>query len=218
MSITQFSDKRVYALLSTDVKPTTARNGDYCEEIDTSKLYQFDADSSSWIERTPRIAFTGNAYSAESSATITRPSNTTDYTAGDVIAATPTAVATFSGVSTDTGANIIILGASLEVDVNAVPSGMTGFRLHLYNASPTAIDDNSAYSLPAGDRAKYLGSIIFDTPIDIGDTLFVRMNNVNFKTKLASGSTSLYGILETRGAFKPSSGCVKKITLHSVGV
>lgn len=36
--------------LSTDTKPTDVANGSKMIEMDTGKIYMFDADSASWIE------------------------------------------------------------------------------------------------------------------------------------------------------------------------
>lgn len=41
-----------YACLSTDEKPIAAANGSLLLEMDTFKIYAFDADSSEWIEIT----------------------------------------------------------------------------------------------------------------------------------------------------------------------
>lgn len=163
-----------------------------------------------------RSIVTGYGYT--SGASMTRPNDTTAYTAGDVCGTSPATNITFAGCSTIEGGHIIIMGVNLEVDVNAVPSGMSGFRLHLYDSAPTAIADNTAYNLPSGDRTKYLGNIPIDSPSDLGDTLWVEMNNVNKKVKLASGSSTLYGILETLGAYTPTAQAVKKVTLQIVGV
>lgn len=147
--------------------------------------------------------------------TITRPANTTAYTAGDVVSTGAGEILEFAslGAANDI---ITILGARLSIAVNAVPSGCTGFRLHLYNASPTAIADNAAYNLPAGDLAKYLGYVTISTPIDLGDNIFSQDDNLNITVKLAG--TSLYGILQTIGAYTPSSGAVKTIYLNVAGV
>lgn len=40
----------VYAGLSTDAKPTTTENGAVFIEMDTSKVYFFDAGNSEWLE------------------------------------------------------------------------------------------------------------------------------------------------------------------------
>jgi hypothetical protein len=95
---------------------------------------------------------------------------------------------------------------------------MSGFRLHLYNSAPTAILDNSAFNIPVADRSKYIGYIDFDTPSDLGDTLFTQALNVNLFATLATGSTTLYGILQTIGGYTPTSATVKTVNLTVVGV
>jgi hypothetical protein len=90
---------------------------------------------------------------------------------------------------------------------------MIGFELHLYNAAPTAIVDNAAYNLPSGDRAKYIGYIDLDAPKRCGDTLISDTKNIGFDCKLASSSTTLYGILVTKGAFTPTALTQKSLEL-----
>lgn len=150
------------------------------------------------------------------SKTTTRPANTTAYAVGDVVGEDPAANIVFNNVSSVSGATVIITGASLQARVGAIPSGYGNFRLHLYNTAPTAILDNAAFNLPSGDMQKYLGYIEFTTPEDLGDTLWTRVNNINLQVKLSG--TSLFGILETRGAFTPTSGTVKELTLHLLEV
>jgi hypothetical protein len=151
------------------------------------------------------------------SVNLTRTADINGYIAGDVIGNGTTSIWTFENVLGTTGAHFFITSATLKVAVNAVPSGMSSFRLHLYNANPANIADNAAFNLPAGDLSKYLGYIEFSTPTDFGDNLFSQVDNINKKLKLATGATSIYAMLETRGAFTPSSACVKTITLEIVG-
>jgi len=151
-----------------------------------------------------------------SSASTTRPNDTTPYTALDVVDGASPANLTFSNVGAVAGGHIFITGASIRIDVAAVPAGMSSFRVHLFDAAPTAIADNAAFNLIAADRAKYLGFIEIGTPLDLGDTLFGRTDNMNFKTKLATASTTLYGQLQTVGAFTPAAETVKTITLHGI--
>lgn len=151
--------------------------------------------------------------------TITRPNDTTTaYAAGDVIGGGTTSILTFSNVLPTKGAGFIIMCAWMKIVVSAVPSGMSSFRLHLYNASPTNIADNAAFNLPSADLAKYLGYITFNTPTDLGDSLFTQSENINFKRKLASTSNTLYGILQTVWGYTPTSACVKTVGLETVGV
>lgn len=160
-----------------------------------------------------------------SAVTFTRPANTTAYTAGDVVgiadAGTPanagSAIHELTSIG-PAGGTVLITAADLRADVNAVPSGMTTFRLHLYDAAPTAILDNAAWDLPAGDRAAYLGYIDLSQVIDVGSTLYVQADQVNKQFKLASGSTSLYGLLVTNGGYTPSSGAVKRLRLSGMAV
>lgn len=148
--------------------------------------------------------------------TITRPANTTDYTAGDVIGDTNgSAIFTFANMARAAG-EVLITSIELEIDLAAVPSGMTGFNVRLYNASPTAIADNAAWDLPSGDRGKYLGKIQLGTPVDEGSTLFIDNDGINKQIKLLT--TSLYVELQTLGGFTPTSAAVKRLTIHSMDV
>lgn len=131
--------------------------------------------------------------------TVTRPANADAYTAGDVIGGAITF--TSAGPS---GGHVVITGADLRINVTAVPSGMTSFRLHLYDVTPpSALADNAAWDLPSGDRASYLGYVDLGTPVDVGSTLFVQVDGVNKKVKL-NASTSLFGYLVTAGGFTPA--------------
>jgi hypothetical protein len=148
--------------------------------------------------------------------TITRPSDTDAYTAGDAVGDTGgSAILTFANMARAAG-EVIITSIELEIDVDAVPSGMTGFNVRLYNASPTAIADNAAWDLPSGDRGKYLGKVSLTTPTDEGSTLFSDNDGINKQITLTS--TSLYVVLQTVGGYTPSSAAVKRLTIHTVDV
>ena len=155
----------------------------------------------------------GKGYTAQT--TVTRPANTTAYAAGDVVGATAAAIK-FADIGATFG-HIVITDADLRIDVTALPSGMTTFRLHLYDATPASeLADNAAWDLPAGDRVNYLGYIDFDQMVDVGSTLFVQMTGVNKKVKMGS-EPNLYGYLTTTAGFTPSSATVKSIRLNSFG-
>jgi hypothetical protein len=160
------------------------------------------------------MAFTTSAAYA-SSFSQARPADTSAYAAGDVISNSTSApvVLTFANAGPTYG-SAIIQTVSLRVDVSTVPAGYGSFRLHLYNAAPTAINDNAAYNLPSGDRSKYQGFVELSTPLDLGDTLWSQADYVGKQVRLLDGN--LYGILETRGAFTPTSGASKTISLFTV--
>jgi len=150
-------------------------------------------------------------YKAE--ATITRPNDTTAYTALDVISTQAGAVLTFDNIGPANGV-ALITAAKIRLDVAAVPSGMGVMRLHLYNSSPTAIADNAAFNLPSADRAKYIGSIDIGTPVDLGDTIWAQNNDVRNQVILTGDS--VYGILQTVSAYTPTANAAKTITLLAV--
>jgi hypothetical protein len=114
--------------------------------------------------------------------------------------------------------SVTITSAELEIDVAAIPASMTSFRLYLYSVTPpSALADNAAWDLPAGDRASFLGYIDLGTPADLGSTLYVRTNGINAQFKL--GGTSLFGYLVTNGAFTPAGNSeVYVVTLHAAAL
>lgn len=151
-----------------------------------------------------------------SSVTITRPANATAYAAGDVFGTSPATNIEFEDILPTAGEHYYITDAKIEVILSAVPANMSTFTLHLYSSAPTAIIDNSAWTLLAADGAKYLGSIVFTVPADLGTTLIRWETNINIKRKLASGSTSIYGQLVTNGNYAPTSGQVIKLQLETI--
>ena len=128
---------------------------------------------------------------------ITRPTNTTPYTAGDAIGDTGgSAIFTLSNIG-PSGGFIQIQSLRLLIHSGTLPTSMTTLRLHLYSAAPTAIADNAAWDLLAGDRTAYLDYIDLPTPTDMGSTLFSKVDYPGSLLKLASESTSLFGVLQT---------------------
>ena len=137
--------------------------------------------------------------------TITRPSNTTAYTAGDVVGDTSgSAIITLSNIG-PSGGYVLVQSVSLIFSDSAVISGMGSYRLHFYSASPTAIADNAVFDLVSGERANYLGFVDLATPVDFGSSLYTQTDYPGRLIKLAAGSTTLYAELETKGAYTPAS-------------
>ena len=154
----------------------------------------------------------GKAY--RSTVTITRPSNTTAYAAGDVVGDTNgSAVLSFTAAGPSAGF-IILQSASLVFSDTVVPSGMGAFRLHFYSSSPTAIADNAAFDLVSGERANYMGYVDFSTPQDFGSSLYTQIDYSGRLLKLGTASTTLYAELETRGAYTPVSASTIAVRLN----
>lgn len=171
------------------------------------------------VSSAPTSTATAGALSTVSFA---RTADTNAYTAGDVIginaAGSPgSAIHTFTSAG-PAGGVVFITGADLAIDLTSITSGMSSFRLHLYNASPTAILDNAAFDLVTADIAKHIGFIDLGAVVDYGSQLFTSAMNVNLECKLATGVTSLYGELVTVGAFTPASGTTFQIRIRTLAV
>jgi hypothetical protein len=151
--------------------------------------------------------------SSASAWTFSRPADTTAYAVGDVIGETGGVNATFKVSEGNRG--VIITGAQLIV--NATSFSVGAARLHLFNQAPTAIADNAAFDVIAGDRDKYLGFIEFAAPTDLGSTGFVSTDGLNIVRPLATGGT-IWAQLETRTASTPSSAISKTIKLLTMDV
>lgn len=150
--------------------------------------------------------------------TFSRPNNTTAYDAGDVLGANTGSTAALQFVVAGrTGQEVLITSAQLEIDVTAIPSGMTSFRLHLYNVTPpSAYGDAATWDLPSGDRASYLGYIDLGAPADLGSTLYCEINQLNKQVTLSTAS--LFGYLVTASGYTPTAQAVHKVTLHTIGL
>lgn len=136
---------------------------------------------------------------------INAAASSANTTAGAATTSTAgSAILTFSNAGPN-GDHIKITDVNLRADVAAVWASSGAFRLHLYSSSPTAIVDNAAFDLPSGDRSKYLGFVDIVAPVDVGATLYSQNKEVNKVVKLALGSTSIYGVLQTIAGFTPGA-------------
>ena len=144
---------------------------------------------------------------------VVRPANADAYTAGDVVGG----AISFPSLGLS-GEVIQITSVELEIDVAAIPSGMTSFALYLYSVTPpSALADNAVFDLASGDRASFLGKVTAGTPVDEVSTLYVRTNGINAQMKLAG--TGLFGYLVTAGGYTPAgSSETYKVTLHTAAV
>ena len=156
----------------------------------------------------------GKAY--RSTVSITRPSNTTAYTSGDVVGSTGgSAILTLTGIA-PSGGFILTQSAALIFSDSTVPAGMGAFRVHFYNASPTAIADNAPFDLVSGDRALYMGYIDLSAPQDFGSTIYTQVDYPGRLIRLAAASTTLYAEIETRGAYTPVSASTIELRVSTL--
>jgi hypothetical protein len=136
------------------------------------------------------------------------------YSANDVISVAQS----FADLAPKLGGPITIISASLQIAATAIISGETGYTLQLYSVTPpSAHADNDAWDLPSGDRASYLGSIALGTPVDLGSTLYVEVNNINKQIYVPGsvGGGHIWGELVTVGAFT-ATAVARNVTVHAM--
>lgn len=149
------------------------------------------------------------------SAEVTRPADTTAYTAGDVVSNSTTATTpiSLSSAARVAGGNGYIVRAALTTNKKSITPR---FRVHLFNAAPTVAADNAAYSELYADAGKRLGFIdlpAMTTATDSTNSDMSRAFNDSARLPIvaAASSADLYAVLETLDAFTPASG--QKFTL-----
>ena len=146
--------------------------------------------------------------------TKTRPNNATPYTIGDVVG-TDDWVFDFAGCANA----LYLIAVALRIDVSSLPSGLSTFKLHLYNdVTAVQLTDNAPQTFLTADKDKYLMTINLDAPTDKGDFLFSRTSGIFDQITLKKGSSKIYARLETDGAFTPTALAVKTLSLIGVGI
>ena len=128
------------------------------------------------------------------------------HTAGDANGA----IGEFTNIGPYSG-RVKILGASLLV--NGGTNETTAWQLHLFNVTPpSALADDGAFVLAAGDQASYLGYVDLAQVVDLGDTLYIQTNNIFKPVKLAG--TSLCAYLVNTTTLTPQN-VAHIVTLHT---
>ena len=144
-------------------------------------------------------------------AEFTRPSDTTAYAAKDVISdstSSPTYMTFPNPVRTNSAGGYVVK-ARIMSDSTAPSTASVVFKLHLFHTAPTAINDNTAYTMLYANRNKRIVVITFPAAATEGtgsDSCHARVSNDTVAFLVDDSSNVLYGILETDTAFPPASG------------
>lgn len=119
-----------------------------------------------------------------------------------------------NGIAVPAGSLIRILSTVIKIDVNAVPSGQTSYTGRLYSAAPSVVQaDQAAWFLKSADLGIYRGPIGLGTPVDEGDSLYVKSQYVDTDIKLVS--SSLFMHLATDGAHT-AAAVARQVLLYGV--
>ncbi len=165
---------------------------------------------------------TGYAFTA--SGAITRSSNTTTYTQNTGWNGTSPTVFTFANACQSAGGASLIPQISLRSSAN--PTLKLNGILWLFNVTPgTVIADNATFNIAAADFANLTGGTT--AGISFSLTSLQASGAANSGTSLAgttyyaqcaTGSSSLFGMVEVTNLYAPASGEVLTIQLNVVGL
>lgn len=138
-------------------------------------------------------------------ASFTRPTGTTQYAAQDVVGPVTTpAVLTFTGAGRITGGSGYV--TKVVIAKSTVTITLASFRLWLYRVAPTAIADNSPWTLLRADVAKRLGyvDITMATGGTGSDSASGQDTSVRLPFQCDPASSSLFGVLVATAAYTPA--------------
>jgi hypothetical protein len=160
-----------------------------------------------------------------STATFTRPADTTTYASGDLVANSTSATAvvpmSFTGPLSAGGAFIV---RKARITKTSTTTSNATFRLHLYSSSPALVTggiangDNAAWST---DTSGWFGTLSIDIStngyafVDGAGGAGIPVIGTEIANKLSSGTT-IYGLLEARGSYAPANGEVFTVSLEIV--
>lgn len=151
------------------------------------------------------------------SATFTRPADATAYASGDLVANSTTAgsvvALTFTNVGRIAGAGGMIRRARIKKSGSSVTNA--SFRLHLYSSAPTTIANGDNGAWLTDGVANYIGSL--DVTCDkvfsdgaVGNGIPTVGSEINFT------SQTIYGLIEARGAYAPTTGETFDVSLEVI--
>jgi hypothetical protein len=155
--------------------------------------------------------YTTNAFTA--SATFTPAA--ASHTNGDSVGVSAEFVLKDSrGGTPQAGSTVLITSASLRIDGATIET--TAWRLHMFSVTPpSALADDAAFLLASGDRASYLGYIDLSQVVDLGDSLYIEMSNIQKQMTLTG--TSFFGYLVNGTTLTPQA-VAHTVTVRCIGV
>jgi len=149
---------------------------------------------------------------AKAVSTVTRPNDTTAYTAGDVVADTPGTRFTFSGLPISTGQGGMI--QTVVVIDSVVAATPPDLELWLFDADVAAIADNAAFAPTDAELLNLVGIVTLATASFKKGT--VNQACVSQNLGCSFKSDILYGVLVVRNAYTPTANEVFKVVLSVI--
>lgn len=146
------------------------------------------------------------------SATLTRPADTTQYTAADIIAdatSGATVLAVPSCANRKGGAGVL---ATVQCHLNSNQATLADLELWIFKSEPTAQQDNAAADFAQADLTDRIGVVKLGSSPDVADAgsgadgkVMYANNNENWPFECTSDTDALYIVPVVRNAYTPIS-------------
>ncbi len=145
------------------------------------------------------------------SASVTRPSDTTTYAAGDAVTNSTSApsVMTFDAVARANAGNGVIIGAVLIDSANQTLKGQ--FELWLFDTTFTPDNDNSAFTPTDAETETIIGVIPFnswfvgDATSGAGGNAVCHVQGLSIPFTCGGAVDDIFGLIVVRNAYVPVS-------------
>lgn len=173
------------------------------------------------------LSVLAGSFSTVVSSSITRPANTTTYTANTGWCNTTSACATvFTWTGACSTAGKMVLIPQISIYSSASPTLKLSGYLWIFKATPgTVISDNANFNIASTDYANLTagskGGIPFTLTSNQGSGAAnsgVSITGLNVMAQCASGAATLTGMVEVGNAYVPASGEVLTIDISTIGV
>ncbi|MDQ1307669.1 MAG: hypothetical protein QG671_3502 [Actinomycetota bacterium] len=147
--------------------------------------------------------------SVRSKAFLTRPADTTQYTADDALTDALGIPLEFTGCGRLPGGSGLIVDVIARSSANQLATASPTQELHIFIRKPTATADNSEWAPTDDDMNNWIGCVALNSwkngnkTAGAGGNSMVRAGQVNLIYVCAPDITSLWGLVVERGTYTP---------------
>ncbi len=150
-------------------------------------------------------------------ASFSRPANTITYTSGNAVTNSTTTASVLAlpfTFSQNAGQPAYIRRVTIKKSGTGVTA--PNFRLHLFNVQPTPLSsDNIIISMPSTGYFCSMDVSMFTTDPFVDGNVGIGVPNNGSECGVIPTATTIWGLMEARGAYAPASAEVFTITLEA---
>jgi hypothetical protein len=166
---------------------------------------------------------TSQPFAAVSSSTLTRPANTTTYTANTGWSNSPASYLEFKPACRVAGGQVLI--EQIDIYSSANPSKKLAGHLFLFSAVPSApIADNAPFTLASVDFEHLTGNqqgfpfVLANSQASAAANSGVSLTGTSYRAQCSSDAAAIYGLVQVTNAYAPAKAEVLTVRIHTLGL